>query len=255
MPSEKEVNSNIATKSCLWDLRRVERVNKFRKEDIVSFSKNIPHEDHNTKYRVLNVCVDRLDKLEKTVLCRIKEANNISAKFRVVKQDDLVLRTEQEASEETRKTNALESDITTEDIRIYRDDNKTVALDINTGRKGIAYCHIDNDFDIYIGAKIALERLTSIQTGDIVEVIYNSKAYTRYIDWLEENIEDRILKYSYAIDEYPPLGEKYQVMCIARDSKKQFDKLLAYIKNLNTNRCYLMNVDDLVLEDRYNGDI
>lgn len=44
-------------------------------------------------------------------------------------------------------------------IRILVNGNQVVAIHMETGKKGVARCHPDDDFDFYIGAKIALERL------------------------------------------------------------------------------------------------
>ena len=44
-------------------------------------------------------------------------------------------------------------------IRILINGNQVIALHMETGKKGVARCHPDDDFDFYTGAKIALERL------------------------------------------------------------------------------------------------
>lgn len=48
-----------------------------------------------------------------------------------------------------------------EPIVIYADGRQIVALDKNTGKKGVANCHPDDKFNAYIGAKIALDRLVN----------------------------------------------------------------------------------------------
>ena len=45
-------------------------------------------------------------------------------------------------------------------IIIYKDGHNVVALDKNTGKRGIAKCHPDDEFDFYTGAKLAFSRLT-----------------------------------------------------------------------------------------------
>ena len=45
-------------------------------------------------------------------------------------------------------------------IIIYKNGRNVVALDKNTGKKGIAKCHPDDEFDFYTGAKLAFSRLT-----------------------------------------------------------------------------------------------
>lgn len=48
-----------------------------------------------------------------------------------------------------------------ETIVIYRNDDKTVALDKGTGKKAEAVCSKEDIYDFYTGAKIAFERLIS----------------------------------------------------------------------------------------------
>lgn len=45
-------------------------------------------------------------------------------------------------------------------IVIYRNGSETIALDKTTGKKAVAHCHPDDAYDIYVGAKLALDRLT-----------------------------------------------------------------------------------------------
>lgn len=47
----------------------------------------------------------------------------------------------------------------TETIVIYRNGDKTIALDKTTGKKAEAKCSEDDTYDFYTGAKIAFERL------------------------------------------------------------------------------------------------
>lgn len=44
-------------------------------------------------------------------------------------------------------------------VGIYIDGNKVIAVNLETGKQGTARCHPDDDFDFFVGAKIALERL------------------------------------------------------------------------------------------------
>lgn len=54
--------------------------------------------------------------------------------------------------------NALEP-IKNETIVIYRNGDETVALDKTTGKKAVAKCHPDDEYDFYTGAMLAFERL------------------------------------------------------------------------------------------------
>lgn len=44
-------------------------------------------------------------------------------------------------------------------IIIYRKDNETIALDKSSGKKGVAKCSPDDEFDFKTGAKLAFDRL------------------------------------------------------------------------------------------------
>ena len=45
-------------------------------------------------------------------------------------------------------------------IIIYRKDNKVIALDKQTKKEGVAICAPEDEFDFYVGAEIALGRLS-----------------------------------------------------------------------------------------------
>lgn len=47
----------------------------------------------------------------------------------------------------------------TKPIVVYRKDNKTIAVDKNTGKTAVARCCPDDTYDFYEGAKIAFNRL------------------------------------------------------------------------------------------------
>jgi len=44
-------------------------------------------------------------------------------------------------------------------IRILVNGNQVIAIHMETCKRGVARCHPDDDFDFYVGAKLALERL------------------------------------------------------------------------------------------------
>lgn len=44
-------------------------------------------------------------------------------------------------------------------VGIYKDKNRVIAVNLETGKEGVARCHPDDAFDFYTGAKLALERL------------------------------------------------------------------------------------------------
>lgn len=49
-------------------------------------------------------------------------------------------------------------------IVMYRKDNQVIALDKATGKKAVAKCSPEDEFDFYTGCKIAFERLTGKKT-------------------------------------------------------------------------------------------
>lgn len=57
-------------------------------------------------------------------------------------------------------------------IVIYHQGDKVIALDKNTGNKGVAKCSPDDKFDFCVGAKLAFDRLmeqgSRFKVGDIV---------------------------------------------------------------------------------------
>lgn len=52
-----------------------------------------------------------------------------------------------------------EVELVDETIVLYRKDNKVIALDKSTGKKAEACCNPADEFDFYIGAKLAFKRL------------------------------------------------------------------------------------------------
>lgn len=51
-------------------------------------------------------------------------------------------------------------------IVIYQKDRTVIAVDKNTGRKCVAKCHPDDEFDFYTGAKLAFSRLTGCKLAE-----------------------------------------------------------------------------------------
>ena len=52
------------------------------------------------------------------------------------------------------------------EIRIYCNGKKVIAENTETGKKGIARCCPEDEFDFDYGAKLALRRLTAAKVGD-----------------------------------------------------------------------------------------
>lgn len=92
-------------------------------------------------------------------------------------------------------------------IVIYRKDSDVIALDKRTGKKAVAKCSPDDEFDFNIGAKLAFERLEAlekqdkeIKVGDYVKVVDDGKIYPYYnqkVKELANNNADVLAKFRY----------------------------------------------------------
>ena len=92
-------------------------------------------------------------------------------------------------------------------IVIYRKDSDVIALDKCTGKKAVAKCSPDDEFDFNIGAKLAFERLEApekqdeeIKVGDLVKVVDCGKLYPYYnqkVKELANNNADALVKFRY----------------------------------------------------------
>lgn len=67
-------------------------------------------------------------------------------------------------------------------IVIYMKGNQVIALDKATGKKAVAKCHPDDEFDFNIGAKLAFERLMGVSYGISVKEM-RDKLYKYCIDF------------------------------------------------------------------------
>lgn len=95
-------------------------------------------------------------------------------------------------------------------IVIYRKDSDVIALDKRTGKKAIAKCSPDDEFDFNIGAKLAFERLEAlekqdkeIKVGDYVKVVDCGYLYPYHSDKVKElanNNADVLAKFRYGMD-------------------------------------------------------
>lgn len=103
-------------------------------------------------------------------IVRIIEANEYSGEYRI---DSFGCYWTDEMFEEVRNMN--------KHVVIYVDGNKVVAR--CGDKEGVARCHPDDDFDFYIGAKLALERLEEADTP---------------FGWLKEGVRYYIPKVAFA---------------------------------------------------------
>lgn len=95
-------------------------------------------------------------------------------------------------------------------IVIYRKDSDVIAFDKRTGKKAVAKCSPDDEFDFNIGAKLAFDRLETlekqdkeIKVGDLVKVVDCGKLYPYYnqkVKELANNNADVLAKFRYGMD-------------------------------------------------------
>lgn len=86
----------------------------------------------------------------------------------------------------------------------------------------------------------------TIKVGDRVEVVDKGLSLSTYTDWVERNVKESYLRYSYDIDQCIDDEVCYEVLYIAKHGGLiNSNDTLAYIENLETNRCYLINVEGL----------
>lgn len=78
-----------------------------------------------------------------------------------------------------------------------------------------------------------------IKLYDIVKVVDTGESYTTNIEWIEKNVSSDFYKYHYDINHTPLVDVKYKVMCKAKAIYR--DEMLYYIKDLTTDRCYLIS--------------
>ncbi len=124
-----------------------------------------------------------------------------------------------------------------------------------------AQCDPEDEFDVVKGFQIVMERLNKqlkpcnkITLGDIVRIKNNELVYTRYIDWVAQNIKDIKLGLCYMYYDIPKSNSEdiYEVKYIASHLTYP-NKKLAFIqkqqKNCNNtvSPCYLIVVEGLEL--------
>lgn len=67
-------------------------------------------------------------------------------------------------------------------IVIYRKDSDVIALDKRTGKKAVAKCSPDDEFDFNIGAKLAFERLTEKKYRIVKQDKYEIGDKVKFVD-------------------------------------------------------------------------
>lgn len=70
-------------------------------------------------------------------------------------------------------------------INIYSDGKKVKAVR-DDGKIGVARCSPEDEFDLSVGAKLAIDRLDTIKTGDTVRVENNGELYRGFYSFFGE---------------------------------------------------------------------
>lgn len=127
-------------------------------------------------------------------------------------------------------------------IEIYSDGKAVVKAVDKHGNVGVARCNPLDIFSVEVGAKLAIERLNTINIGDTVVVTDNGHSYTTFADFFKVfNIPiDLTAKYVYTMT--PKKGGKMKVLC----TKKHpwCDDILALCQD-NEGAVYLIGLDGL----------
>ena len=89
------------------------------------------------------------------------------------------------------------------------------------------------------------EEKEKIKVGDNVKVIDKDLIINTLYKWVEDNIKDNFDKYSFDYGHYIPNGSKCRVIHIAQFGGLIDDMELAYIKDINTKRCYVIELEGL----------
>ena len=78
-----------------------------------------------------------------------------------------------------------------------------------------------------------------IELYEIVEVVNKDECYTTCTEWIEKNVTSIFYRYHYDINHTPSNGMKCKV--IYKGKAIYRDEMVYYIKDLATDRCYLIS--------------
>lgn len=92
-------------------------------------------------------------------------------------------------------------------IAIYMKGNQVIALDKATGKKAVAKCHPDDEFDFNIGAKLAFERLIGVskeepkeepkeEIKDFAKTMYEFRSNLEKAGFTKQESMDFVIKVS-----------------------------------------------------------
>lgn len=123
-------------------------------------------------------------------------------------------------------------------IVIYQNGNEVIALDKETGCKGVAKCSPLDNFSFMVGAKLAFERI-SVSSGDRVKVIDPSLAYNNYDIWSGLNNYNG----NFVNGKLPNRDKLYDVINIGKHDR--FDMELALIQDPDTTQVFIVDMRGL----------
>ena len=90
------------------------------------------------------------------------------------------------------------------------------------------------------------EEREEIKVGDKVKVINNGYCFDEYYDWVEENINTRVLKLKFDYGNILPNETICEVLHINKHNHGyNADDTLAYVQDMENKRCYLINIEGL----------
>ena len=134
----------------------------------------------------------------------------------------------------------------------YKDDLTTKIFNnefqINKVFKSKLYnlCDVLTDDLSLIWEREEKEEREEIKVGDKVKVINNGYCFDEYYDWVEENINTRVLKLKFDYGNILPNETICEVLNINKHNYGyNSDDTLAYIQDIENKRCYLINIEGL----------
>ena len=126
-------------------------------------------------------------------------------------------------------------------ITIYS-DGKTVRAVGKDGSTGVAKCSPEDEFNLSVGAKLAIDRMFEIEVGDKVEVKDNGATFDAYTDFFEQNKLPREMAARYMYRTVPCNGAVGDVVAIHKHESGYCD--VAVVEGRNGD-IYLLNVRGL----------
>lgn len=85
-----------------------------------------------------------------------------------------------------------------------------------------------------------------MKVGDEVKVIDNGYCFDEYYDWVEEHINNRLLKLKFDYGNILPNGTICEVLHIDKHNHGcNSDDTVAYIQDIENKRCYLISIEGL----------